>query len=138
MRKVKGWEEVCLREGVDPARMPDVSWMLPELRRPLVLHYMLMLVTKAINPEGWVADYTNYSQEKHTPWVYLNEDKSKVSGRGLSLRAVGYAYSTTAVGPRLTFASEKAAKYAILHPEFIDLWKEAKLGIEEPGVLVLP
>ena len=85
-----------------------------------IAYKKLKLITKVVN-EGWVADYTDFTQRKYYLW-----------GGFLYYGAVSellYAYcdfssggASVSVGSRLNFKSREIAEYVGNH--FLDLWND--------------
>lgn len=76
------------------------------------------LINEVLN-EGKIMDFTN-GEGKHYAWFDVVKDKNKPSGCGLSLHAVGYAGTNTAVGARLCFNTPELVRHAVKHflPEY--------------------
>ena len=86
----------------------------------------LTKVVDAINGPDFVADWNNTKQRKYViVWEIVNKP-GRVSGRGLSLRAVLCAATRAYVGPRLVFENEEKALHCAEH--FLPLWESYYLG----------
>ena len=102
-RTIISFEDACKHLGIDSSKLPDVSSVPEEYRKPVIAGYKLMIIYKAIN-NGWKPDWENLSQYKYYPWF-----KVLSSGFGFSCSIYSYVNASTSVGSRLcTDTSEKA------------------------------
>lgn len=102
-RTIKTFEDACRKENVDPEKLPDVSMLPEEFRKPVIAAYKLMIIFKAIN-NGWKPDWKNMDQYKYYLWF-----KVLSSGFGFSSSTYSSTGAITIVGSRLcTDSSEKA------------------------------
>lgn len=102
-RTIKGFEDACKKENIDPTKLPDVSMIPEEFRKPLLAVYKIMIGYKAVN-NGWKVDYGNTNQLKYFPWARVLS-----SGFGFSYSCSDYDFAFTSVGSRLcTDESDKA------------------------------
>jgi len=121
-KTIKTFEDACNKLGIDPSKLPDLSMIPEEFRKPLIATYKLFIVFKAIN-DGWIADYSNSSQWKYYPWFRVLS-----SGFGFSGSGYDFDYSSAGIGSRLcTDTSEKALYMA---KQFEDLYKDLFLFSE--------
>jgi hypothetical protein len=101
--KIKSFEDACKHLGLDPAKLPDVSDIPEEFKKPIIAGFKLMIIYKAIN-NGWKPDWSNYDQGKYYPWFDVLS-----SGFGFSYALYYCDHTHTYVGSRLcTDTSEKA------------------------------
>jgi hypothetical protein len=116
---VKSVEAACKLTGRDFHK--EFSAELLALLSPDELAYKeWKIVAEALN-EGVVMDYSNVSQKKWEIWM------REVSGRGLSLLVVGCGATSTAVGPRLSFAHQHLGNYfAEQFPDILDRFFNSK------------
>ena len=116
MENIKTVEDAFIACGMDPKASPDVSSFPEELRKYMLNHFELLMITKAINKREdgtfWQPDWNNSSQWKYFPWFEIKADKGSPWGFGFSLTYYGYGYSVTAGGSRLCFSSSEDALYA--------------------------
>ncbi len=102
-KSIKSFEDACVKLGIDPTALPELSMIPEDLRKPILNAYRLMIIYKAIN-NGWIPDWSNISQWKYYPWFRVLS-----SGFGFSGSYFNYAYPGTHVGSRLcTDTSDKA------------------------------
>lgn len=102
-RTIKSFEDACVKESIDPEKLPDVSMIPEEFAKPIIAAYKLLVIFKAIN-NGWEPDWSNYDQWKYYPWFGVLS-----SGFGFSGSHYDCGRTATAVGSRLcTHTSEKA------------------------------
>jgi len=121
-KTIKTFEDACNKLGIDPSKLPDLSMIPEEFRKPLIATYKLFIVFKAIN-DGWIADYSNSSQWKYYPWFRVLS-----SGFGFSNSYYYCDSAATHFGSRLcTDTSEKALYMA---KQFEDLYKDLFLFSE--------
>jgi hypothetical protein len=101
--KIKTFEDAYKHLGLDPAKLPDVSDIPEEFRKPVIAGFKLMIIYQAIN-NGWKPDWSNYSQGKYYLWFEILS-----SGFGFSCTSYLYDGTRTTVSSRLcTDTSEKA------------------------------
>ena len=102
-KTIKSFEDACTKLGIDPAKLPDVSMMPEEFRKPVIAGYKLMVIYQAIN-NGWKPDWSNWSEYKYYPWYDVLS-----SGFGFSDSYFDCTVASAGVGSRLcTDSSEKA------------------------------
>ena len=104
-RTIKSFEDACAKEGIDPTKLPDVSMIPEDFRKPIISQYKKQIVFKAIN-NGWVPDWNNYDQPKYFPWF-----KVLSSGFGFSHSHYGYDSTNSHCGSRLCCSSSEKALY---------------------------
>jgi len=104
-RTIKTFEDACKKLGIDPSKLPDVSGLLEEFAKPIIAHYKLIIIYKAIN-NGWVPDWNNSDQHKYYPWFWVLS-----SGFGFSDSDFRYGRTATCVGSRLCTNTSEKAKY---------------------------
>lgn len=121
-RTIKTFEDACRKENIDPEKLPDVSMLSEEFRKPVIANYKLQVIYKAIN-NGWKPDWNNDNQWKYYPWYSVLS-----SGFGFSHSLYYYTYTLTDVGSRLcTDTSEKALYIAKqFEAEYIDYFLYSK------------
>jgi len=121
-KTIKTFEDACRKENIDPEKLPDVSMLPEEFRKPVVAAYKLMIIFRAIN-NGWTPDWNNHNQWKYYPWFSVLS-----SGFGFSASYYGDACTDTGVGSRLcTDSSEKALYIARqFEAEYIDYFLYSK------------
>ena len=121
-RTIKSFEDACKKEALDPTKLPDVSAIPEELKKPIIANYKLHIVYKAIN-NGWKPEWSNWNQYKYYPWFAVLS-----SGFGFSFSFYLCDYSFTSVGSRLcTDSSEKALYIA---EQFKELYQDYLLYTE--------
>jgi len=100
---IKSFEDACKHLGLDPAKLPDVSDIPEEFRKPIIAGFKLMIIYKAIN-NRWKPNWNKLNQGKYYPWFEVLS-----SGFGFSNTSYSYANSSSTVGSRLcTDTLEKA------------------------------
>lgn len=104
-RTIKSFEDACQKENIDPTKLPDVSMIPEEFRKPIIAAYKLLVIYKAIN-DCWVPDWNNHDQYKYYPWYGVLS-----SGFGFSCSTCGYSHSSSDVGSRLCTNSAEKAMY---------------------------
>jgi hypothetical protein len=104
-KTIKTFEDACKKLGIDPSKLPDVSGLLEEFAKPIIAHYKLIIIYKAIN-NGWVPDWSNDDQYKYYPWFWVLS-----SGFGFSDSGYLYDITGTTVGSRLCTDESDKAKY---------------------------
>jgi hypothetical protein len=104
-RTIKSFEDACKKENIDPSILPDVSGIPEEFRKPVIGHYKLMIIFKAIN-NGWTPDWKNWDQYKYYPWFEVLS-----SGFGFSRSGYNFTNTVTSVGSRLCTDTSKKAMY---------------------------
>lgn len=101
-KSIKSFEDACNKLNIDP-KIPDVSGIPEEFKKPIIAGYKLMIIYKAINNE-WKPNWNNRDQYKYYPWFGVLS-----SGFGFSTSLYFYTITDTDVGSRLcTDTSEKA------------------------------
>jgi hypothetical protein len=113
---IKSFEDACVRLGLDPTKLPDVSCIPEEFAKPIIANYKLHIVYKAIN-NGWRPDWSNWSHYKYFPWYRVLS-----SGFGFSVSDYVYVNSAASVGSRLCTDSSEKAMY--IAEQFEDLYRE--------------
>lgn len=121
---IKTYEDACADQKKDPIARPDYSKC--ELSPAeedfnltvFLLARIIVSVNKDENGEEWKPAPTD---RRHYPWAYIEEDKTKPSGSGLSLRDVANDDSVTGVAARLTCRDAPRARY--LFEQFKPLWE---------------
>ena len=104
-RTIKSFEDACKKENIDPEKLPDVSMVPETFGKAIINCYKLFIIFKAIN-NGWIADYTNYSQLKYYPWFEVNS-----SGSGFDFSVCDFTRTLTGVGSRLCTDTSGKALY---------------------------
>ena len=104
-RTIKTFEDACLKLGLDSMKLPDVTSIPEELKKPIIANYKLHIIYKAIN-NGWKPDWINWDQYKYYPWFRVLS-----SGFGFSGSYYGYGDSDSIVGSRLCTDSSAKALY---------------------------
>ncbi|GAB1358554.1 hypothetical protein MASR1M31_03320 [Porphyromonadaceae bacterium] len=113
--RVKSYEDACSELGITPI---DESQMLANgFTKDEIAYRKLKTITQALN-EGWVADWTDPSQEKWIPWFYMHGS----SGFVFDDAYYGCSVAGAGDGSRLCFKDEKTATCA--GKQFVDLYKE--------------
>jgi hypothetical protein len=102
---IKSFEDACKHLGLDPAKLPDISAIPEEFKKPVIAGFKLMIIYKAIN-NGWKPDWSNYQQWKYYPWFEVLS-----SGFGFSVRFSDCAYTPATVGSRLCTDTREKALY---------------------------
>ena len=102
-KKIKTFEDACMKEGHDPEILPDVSLMPEHCRKSIIAFFKLIIIFKAIN-NGWLPDWSNLNQFKYYPsYNFLS------SGFGFDDLHYYYTVWNAPVSSRLcTDTSEKA------------------------------
>lgn len=115
-KEIKSFEDACKKENIDPEKLPDVSMIPEEFRKPILAQYRKQVIFKAIN-NGWIPDWDNSNQYKYFPWFGVLS-----SGFGFRSSHSDCTDSFTDVGSRLcTDSSEKALYIAEqFEQEYID------------------
>ena len=116
MKKITTFETACLALGI-LATIPDFSAMPENLQSPMLAHYKLVIIAKAINGD-WTPDWNNSNQYKYTPWFDM---RSSASG-GFSYYVCDDWRTYSRVGSRLCFETREKAEYA--GKQFEALYKE--------------
>ncbi len=112
---IKTFGDVCEAVGTTEEEFNDIFEGLG-LDPDTLAYEKLKLVVRAINPQGWKADWDNSNQKKWYPWFCLS------SGFGFDGSYYGYSASYTGSGSRLCFESEARSNHA--GKIFTDLYKE--------------
>ena len=103
-QNIKSIKDACMAKNV-PVVLPDAKDFPEEYRRHVLLHYVIMVVTGAVNGD-WVPDFKNKKQPKYMVWLWIGE-----SGVGFSAVADAYAITHTFVGARLVLETAEQARY---------------------------
>src|SRR5579871_5235445 len=111
VERIKSFEDACEEEGIDPASFDFSKMTIDE-----IAYVKLKVIIKALN-EDWIADYNNRNQRKWGVWFYLDNPGFRFDDASYVI-----AYTSTAGGSRLCFATEELAVYAA--KQFIDLYKD--------------
>ncbi len=119
MKKVKDYLHACEILARDPNARPDNSLLPPDEKVGFDSLFELTVIIKAQNKlDGFVLDWKEgNNQRKYSPWAWVNDDDTKVSGSGLSYFDYVGTYTSTIVGSRLVLGSEESAQY--IFEEFI-------------------
>jgi len=104
-RTIKTFEDACAHLNIDPLKLPDLSMIPEDLRKPLIAAYKLLVIYQAIN-NGWKPDWGNWSQYKYIPWYEVWS-----SGFGFSPSTYDCSYARTGAGSRLCTDTSEKAKY---------------------------
>lgn len=117
-RTIKSFEDACKRVDVDPEKLPDVSMLPEDLKKPIVAAYRLMVIFLAIN-NGWKPDWSNWNQYKYFPWYEVRS-----SGFGFSHSLYAYDLTYASVGSRLCTDTKEKALYIAeqFESEYLDLF----------------
>ena len=115
-RNIKTFEDACERLGLDPNNLPDTSHLEFDLAKPIIAHYKLIIIFKAVN-NGWIPDWTNSNEYKYYPWFEVVS-----SGSGLSCCGYDNSSTSTFVGSRL--CTDKSEKAEFLSKQFKDLYED--------------
>lgn len=106
---VKDWAWVCKVNKEDPQILPIVSHLAQEDQDYLISEYRLIKAVKAYNTDEngkiWEPDYTNSAERKYEPILWIEADKKRPGGFGLSVTRYGRWRTGTNVGSRLVFKS---------------------------------
>lgn len=119
--KVKSFEDACKELNIAPS-VPDLTGIPVEMQKPLLAHYKLMIIAKALN-ERHVHDWDNGEWDKWYPWFWMNKDNGSSSSGRFSFGHSGNRNSASDCGSRLCFKSEELADYA--GTQFLELYREA-------------
>lgn len=124
MKKVKDYLHACEILGLDPEARPDNSKIRERDRKAHDSLFELTIIIEAQNKlDEFELDWTEgNSQWKYSPWAWVKDDITKVSGSRLSYLAYVYAHSLTHVGSRLVLGSEESARY--IFEEFIEKYED--------------
>lgn len=104
-KTIKTFEDACVKLGIDPTALPELSLIPEEFNKPILAVYRLMIIYKAIN-NGWVPDWGNRGQGKYYPWYAVLS-----SGFGFSGTLFTYGRTSTGVGSRLCTDTSEKARY---------------------------
>jgi hypothetical protein len=114
MKKIKTWEDVCKKVGIDPNNLPTVPQGTPDqIGKHLIATFKLIYVAMALNGKTWKPDWSN-SEGKYYPYWDMEN--------GISLVVVDYYCGDSSVPSRLCFKSREIALYAA--ETFLDLYKD--------------
>ena len=115
-RNIKTFEDACECLGINSNNLPDTSHLEYEFSKPIIAHYKLIIIFKAVN-NGWTPDWTNPNEYKYFPWFGFVS-----SGAGLSYCDCHYSNTHTHVGSRL--CTDKSEKAEFLGKQFKDLYED--------------
>lgn len=104
-KSIKTFDDACKYLNIDSSIIPDVSGIDEEFRKPIIAHYKLIIIFKAIN-NGWTPDWSNDDQYKYYPLFWVLS-----SGFGFSASDYNYTFTITNVGSRLCTDSSDKAMY---------------------------
>jgi hypothetical protein len=115
-RTIKSFEDACAKLDINPLKLPYVTDLSEELLKPIIAHYKLMIIFKAINND-WTPDWNDDDQYKWFPWIVLP------SGFGFSYSCTSYTYKDTGIDSRLCTNSDEKAIYMAVQfkQEYMDL-----------------
>lgn len=123
MKKVKDYSHACEILEKNPEAKPDVSMLLEKDQKAFTSLFELTIIIEAQNKlNEWSVDWSNHHQGKYYPWMDVEEDKSKVSGFGLSYYDDDTTLSGTIIGSRLVVGTSEEAEY--IGREFIALYED--------------
>jgi hypothetical protein len=113
MKKVKDYQHACEILGLDPESRPDNSRIRERDRKAFDSLFELTIIIEAKNKlDEFVLDWKEgNNQRKYSPWAWVEDDETKVSGSRLAYDGYGGTHSSTGVGSRLVLGSEESAKY---------------------------
>lgn len=115
-KTIKTFEDACKKLGLDPERLPELSNIPDEFKKPILAAFKLIIVYKAIN-NGWIPEWGNFNQ-----WKYYPRYRVLSSGFGFSFTIYNCDGTNTTVGSHLcTDDSDKALYIA---KQFKDLYKD--------------
>ena len=103
-RTIKTYEDACNHLGI-ATEAPEAPALLAEFQPAILACYRLMIIFKAIN-NGWIPDWSDWSQYKYSPWLSV-----RPSGFGFSGAFYYYDISSAAVGSRLCTDTSQKAMY---------------------------
>ena len=115
-RNIKTFEDACEHLGINPDNLPNTSHLEFDLAKPIIAHYKLIIIFKAVN-NGWTPDWTNPNEYKYFPWFGFVSSSS-----GLSSSDCICAIADTCVGSRL--CTDKSEKAEFLGKQFKDLYED--------------
>lgn len=126
MEQIKTFEDACKVKGYDSEKvLPDVSAYPERHRAALTGIAKLFIINEAINfidndNQDWEPNWDDIDEEKHFPWVDMENDKGNPTG----FRLLGVVCDGTGsdAGSRLVFKSEDGARHAFT--QFEDLYKD--------------
>ena len=106
--------------GISKRFKPDVSMWPADMQEHKLIEFDVQTVINAINGprkvgrkvvnEQWYGNWSDGNEAKfYCWWRSVDVTEGGVSGRGLALHVVYYAYSYADVGPRLVFKERKRA-----------------------------
>lgn len=118
-KKVTSYLTACKVLKRNPKNVPIVKHLPKDEQASTIAHFELMIIAEAINylangGKKWIADYSNYDQEKWVPRFYMDSNKKSVSGFSFGYADYGNvsSWSNTIVGGRLSYLSSDAATWA--------------------------
>jgi hypothetical protein len=115
-KEIKTFEDACNALEI-LAIIPELGTTPEEFSGPILAHYKLMVIAKAINGD-WKPDWSDSNQWKYYPWFDM---RSSASG-GFSYDGYDCWDPGSGVGSRLCFESREKAEYA--GTQFKDLYEE--------------
>lgn len=101
--------------------LPIVDHLPERFRKPLTGAMQAMVVTEAFN-EGWVPDYTDYSQDKYFVCPRIEANAEHPSGFGFSSSYCGHRGTYSLCGSRHAFKSAEDAMCAL--EQFPEIFKD--------------
>ena len=110
-KDIKTMEDVYEALNVDPSEIFNSNDTTDE-----IAYKKMKLMVKAINPEGWFADWDNSNQRKWWPWFKLS------SGFGFVVSTYYYGHTNATVGSRLCTDSREKVLY--IAEQFKDLYQD--------------
>ena len=117
-KKIKTFEDACLKLSLDPVKvLPDFSNFPEQHRKAMIAHAKLVIIAEALN-DGWKPNWKNDNWDKYYPWFVMGSS----SGAGFACDVYDGWSSVSNVGSRLCFKSAEIAKYA--GKQFKKLYKE--------------
>ena len=118
-RNIKTFEDACEHLGINPDNLPNTSHLEFDLAKPIIAHYKLIIIFKAVN-NGWTPDWTNSNEYKYYPWFEVVS-----SGSRLSYYYYDYSFTYTDVGSRL--CTDKSEKAEFLGRQFREIFEDYML-----------
>jgi len=118
--KIEDYLTACEFLGIDPNAKPDVSKLDPSDAKYMANHFELMIINRAICkeysvqeklPKIWEPDYS-ISQYKYYPRFFVEADKQRPSGFGLSDPYCVTWYSFTRCGSRFALPTPEHVYYS--------------------------
>ncbi len=93
---------------------------LTDIEKSIAAYEKLCLITRQLN-QGWIPDWSNFSQRKWFNWFYFADDGVSC-GFSYSSSYDDSAYASAYVGSRLCFKSKALAQYAAI--QFKSLYED--------------